>query len=624
MLLLTFNSIAITLQLLYFVALAFSSEIPTYELADDLLSKGKYSMAIKMYSEIIQAHKNDYLGYYKRATAYLALSKYSNAIKDYETVNKLNPAFENSYEQRASLLLKQGDVAGSKSCLDQLSKINNSNIAAKDLSKKIVLASALYKKLNSKEQDQVLSVLDKLINITPRDYNLIKKRSDIKLKSGRISEAVADLRFYLGSVENTVELNILQHDYAKLSSLQAIFLYDTASAMKSIKSCLKSDPDNVLCSKHHRELKKIVNNLKELEKNHEKRMFNTCFKSITMEKFGDLENVIQQLVNENLSKHKITNLHKSMNKALGRIYSIGCTSSVHLKKFDKGLEYCSNAILFDPNDVTMLLNKATIIIEMNKQEMEESGTASQLNEIPSILESIKKLLENNQSEDNRELVSKFNSLQNEHRKLKTLSERKDYYKILGVTKNASQKEIKKAYRKLAHKHHPDRASGKEKEAAEKAMAEINLAYEILGDPKKKEEFDNGFDPNDPNQGNNGFHQGGGGFGGFGGNPFFMQNDFHFGGFENSISFIVVDKSETIASSLKPTFLSDIERNTSQKINPENVRFFSLPDQNKNEYVPIDENVPFHSLDLTEDSIVYATLKVEGIWEDPAPVDLDFE
>ena len=66
--------------------------------------------------------------------------------------------------------------------------------------------------------------------------------------------------------------------------------------------------------------------------------------------------------------------------------------------------------------------------------------------------------------------------------------RKDYYQILGVSKNATQEEIKKAYRDLAMKYHPDRNPGKEKEANEK-FKEINEAYEVLGDPEKRSQYD---------------------------------------------------------------------------------------------------------------------------------------
>ncbi len=65
---------------------------------------------------------------------------------------------------------------------------------------------------------------------------------------------------------------------------------------------------------------------------------------------------------------------------------------------------------------------------------------------------------------------------------------KDYYKILGVPRNATDDEIKKAYRKLAMQYHPDRNPGREKWANEK-FKEINEAYGVLGDPKKRKQYD---------------------------------------------------------------------------------------------------------------------------------------
>jgi molecular chaperone DnaJ len=87
--------------------------------------------------------------------------------------------------------------------------------------------------------------------------------------------------------------------------------------------------------------------------------------------------------------------------------------------------------------------------------------------------------------------------------------KEDYYKLLGVDKNASIDEIKKAYRKLAVKYHPDKGGPKEDEAKFK---EINEAYQVLSDPQKRKAYDQ-FGHNGPRMG------GGSGEGGFNPNDF---------------------------------------------------------------------------------------------------------
>src|SRR6476469_4774306 len=77
--------------------------------------------------------------------------------------------------------------------------------------------------------------------------------------------------------------------------------------------------------------------------------------------------------------------------------------------------------------------------------------------------------------------------------------KRDYYEVLGIAKNASDEEIKKAYRKLAMKHHPDRNQGEAHKAAEEKFKEAKEAYEMLSDADKRAAYDQyghaGVDPN---------------------------------------------------------------------------------------------------------------------------------
>lgn len=151
---------------------------------------------------------------------------------------------------------------------------------------------------------------------------------------------------------------------------------------------------------------------------------------------------------------------------------------------------------------------------------------------------------------NKELKQKLEQLQ----RMQKQTNRKDYYRILGVPRTATKREINKAYRKLAVQWHPDKVTTpEEKKTAEAKFIELAAAKEVLTDDEKRRRYDLGEDPLDPldpqqqqqqhfyqqhfsQQGGTFFNPFGsfggfGGSGGFGGAPHGQQQQhftFHFG------------------------------------------------------------------------------------------------
>lgn len=126
----------------------------------------------------------------------------------------------------------------------------------------------------------------------------------------------------------------------------------------------------------------------------------------------------------------------------------------------------------------------------------------------------------NHAREHHQQSQKVQELLQKAQTLLKRSKQKDYYKTLEVSRDADAREIKRAYRKMATKYHPDKAKklGMTTEEAQTKMTVINEAYEVLSDPELKARFDAGDDPNDQSQQGNPFQ--GSPFGG--GQPVFFQ------------------------------------------------------------------------------------------------------
>ncbi|KAI2583001.1 DnaJ heat shock protein family (Hsp40) member C7 [Homo sapiens] len=162
-------------------------------------------------------------------------------------------------------------------------------------------------------------------------------------------------------------------------------------------------------------------------------------------------------------------------KTNAKLYCNRGTVNSKLRKLDDAIEDCTNAVKLDDTYIKAYLRRAQCY--MDTEQYEEA------------VRDYEKVYQTEKTKEHKQL------LKNAQLELKK-SKRKDYYKILGVDKNASEDEIKKAYRKRALMHHPDRHSGASAEVQkeeEKKFKEVGEAFTILSDPKKKTRYDSGQD-----------------------------------------------------------------------------------------------------------------------------------
>jgi len=152
-----------------------------------------------------------------------------------------------------------------------------------------------------------------------------------------------------------------------------------------------------------------------------------------------------------------------------------------MNNFKRAQTHCAEALTLNPHSLPGLIAKAQGQIDAEDFE--------------SAIHTL------NEAKEHHGGVQQIEKLMNQAQVLLKRSKQKDYYKVLGVSRDADEREIKKAYRSLSKTYHPDKADlqGLSKEEAEKKMAAINEAYEVLSDPELRERFDRGDDPNDPHQ-----------------------------------------------------------------------------------------------------------------------------
>lgn len=327
---------------------------------------------------------------------------------------------------------------------DHLIELGNIQTAIKTLEEinKLQTSSSVD---NSKLEQLSSELLQKC-----KDFSVIKKTYiNSLLNNCKTAEALAFLTQKLNEEEKSDE------DFEYLTVLALYYDGRVEHAKKLLNVLIQKSMDS--------KFRKLLSIIKETES--EKEKANEIFKKGDYDKAIEMYTKILEIDQNN----KIFNATIYGNRAL-------C-----LQKKNKTLEALGDinkALSLNPKYTKAYLRRGNINMSLGNYE-----------EARYDFQRVKEL-----DPDNREVLKLLEEAKAEEKKAK----RKDYYKILGLERGASEQEIKKAYRKMALKWHPDKNSETEeqKTQAEKMFKDVNEAYSVLSDPKKKQMFDNGIYPDD--------------------------------------------------------------------------------------------------------------------------------
>lgn len=421
-----------------------------------------YKQALRLYSDAITICPETPAYYGNRAACYMMLGDFKSALADSRHSIFLDIKFEKSYIRVVKCCLALGDIVGCEQAIKKLQendpKNSAVNVELENCKQLRALEDKAFSSYNQKDFRTALYHADGCLKYAPASlkYKLLKAECLVLL--GRIADA------------NDLAVLCMQADSSNAEAVyvRGLCLYYKDNLEKGLihfERALSLDPDN----KNAREMRFKAKNLKE-----KKELGNELFKT------GKLRDA-QTAYTEALV---IDPTNKDMSSKL--YYNRALVNS-RLAIYADAVKDCTSALDNNPLYLKALILRAKSYNELQKYE-----------ECVKDYEAALKM----------EKTQEIKNLLREAKHSLKLSKRKDYYKILGIDKHATDNDIKKAYRKRALVHHPDRhanASDEEKREQERQFKEVGEAYTILSDSQKKSRYDNGQDLDedhsgfDPNQ-----------------------------------------------------------------------------------------------------------------------------
>ncbi|XP_011519406.1 dnaJ homolog subfamily C member 3 isoform X1 [Homo sapiens] len=487
------------------------------ELGKKLLAAGQLADALSQFHAAVDGDPDNYIAYYRRATVFLAMGKSKAALPDLTKVIQLKMDFTAARLQRGHLLLKQGKLDEAeddfkkvvfpvpsllglqRSLLDDLYllfwfflmkklKSNPSENEEKEAQSQLIksdemqrLRSQALNAFGSGDYTAAIAFLDKILEVCVWDAELRELRAECFIKEGEPRKAISDLKAASKLKNDNTEA------FYKISTLY-YQLGDHELSLSEVRECLKLDQDHKRCFAHYKQVKKLnklIESAEELIRDGRYTDATSKYESVMKTEPSIAEYTVR-------SKERICHCFSKDEKPV------------------EAIRVCSEVLQMEPDNVNALKDRAEayLIEEMYDEAIQDYETAQEHNE---------------NDQQIREGLEKAQRLLKQ-------SQKRDYYKILGVKRNAKKQEIIKAYRKLALQWHPDNFQNEEeKKKAEKKFIDIAAAKEVLSDPEMRKKFDDGEDPLDAESqqggGGNPFHRSWNSWQGF--NPFSSGGPFRF-------------------------------------------------------------------------------------------------
>ncbi|KAN0082098.1 hypothetical protein V8E54_003396 [Elaphomyces granulatus] len=469
-----------------------SSDIPPdtplaslISMAKSHLTKGSPRDALHYFDVAVSRDPTNYLTVFHRGATYLSLGKDAQASHDFDRVLELKPGFEGALLQRARIKTRSGDWAGAKQDLDVAGK--KSSVEYEELEEAQTAAQTADEAEKKGDWETCVSQAGIAIVKANMAVHLRQLRLQCRLQRGDVQEAISDLGHILQVSPGSVEPHL------QISSMLFYSLGDTNHGVAQIRKCLHSDPDSKACGNLFRRQKQVIKRLDQLSDLMEKRKF-TNAANLMAGVDGD-GGLIGDIIREVKDAKDAGYIHPAApNYLRDSLVERTCEVYRAMGSPKKAKPYCTEALSNNPKSLHGLLFKAQAYIDSEDFEQAVNTLAS--------------------AKEHHSNSNELHTLLQKAQILLKRSKQKDYYKVLGVSRDADERTIKRSYRQLTKIHHPDKviSQGVTKEDAEKRMASINEAYEVLSDPELKARYDNGDDPNDPQRGGNPFqgqqfHQG---------------------------------------------------------------------------------------------------------------------